>query len=341
MTAIVEAWTPIASIYNIDSPQRVQIAEKDYVVWKTANDKIVVQDDVCPHRLAPLSEGRIEGNELQCGYHGWQFDTRGQCTKVPQLKQKGFHCVLPTYETKQTGDIVWAFLPDHGSLESALILDHDPVLKECDIPFVREVPYSWNYLMENFFDPAHIPFAHHGLQSNREDAGPIPIQLLEMTKTKLTFFFQDVIKGKRRDAKMEFFAPFLYKLQERKDNQWETTLTLLCVPVKEGWSRVFLCEKRTPGRTKADRVASHDYSHAFFNTDDYLVHRQEIMASKGTHQYRMPTTSDYAIKLLQKWMHRYYPQWIYANTVELSKEAALDRWTLHDQFCRDCREKDE
>ena len=41
--------------------------------------------DVCPHRLIPLTEGRIsaDGN-LQCGYHGWEFEGSGSCVAIPQ-----------------------------------------------------------------------------------------------------------------------------------------------------------------------------------------------------------------------------------------------------------------
>lgn len=43
--------------------------------------------DVCPHRLAPLSEGRIEADgRLHCAYHGWAFDGCGQCAAVPQAR---------------------------------------------------------------------------------------------------------------------------------------------------------------------------------------------------------------------------------------------------------------
>jgi nitrite reductase/ring-hydroxylating ferredoxin subunit len=40
-----------------------------------------------PHpRLAPLSEGRLEGGNLMCSYHGWQFDSAGKCVDVPQVR---------------------------------------------------------------------------------------------------------------------------------------------------------------------------------------------------------------------------------------------------------------
>jgi len=49
-----------------------------------------VFEDACPHRLAALSEGRIDENtgNLMCTYHGWTFDSAGKCTKIPQSSPK-------------------------------------------------------------------------------------------------------------------------------------------------------------------------------------------------------------------------------------------------------------
>src|SRR5579872_295056 len=41
--------------------------------------------DICPHRGIPLSCGRFDGREVECGYHGWRFDMSGQCTAIPSL----------------------------------------------------------------------------------------------------------------------------------------------------------------------------------------------------------------------------------------------------------------
>ncbi|MEB3331526.1 MAG: Rieske 2Fe-2S domain-containing protein, partial [Synechococcaceae cyanobacterium] len=42
--------------------------------------------DLCPHRLAPLSQGRIDPDSglLTCSYHGWSFDGDGLCRRIPQ-----------------------------------------------------------------------------------------------------------------------------------------------------------------------------------------------------------------------------------------------------------------
>ena len=105
----VNSWTPIGSCYHMNKITNVKIADKEYVVWKTQNEQFIVQDNICPHRLAPLSEGRIENDKLECAYHGWQFNKKGTCVKIPQ-SSKNFSCELGTYQTRKTGDILWANL---------------------------------------------------------------------------------------------------------------------------------------------------------------------------------------------------------------------------------------
>ena len=54
-------------------------------IWKDGHNAWQAFLDVCPHRLIPLSEGRITDNkELQCAYHGWLFESSGKCTAIPQ-----------------------------------------------------------------------------------------------------------------------------------------------------------------------------------------------------------------------------------------------------------------
>lgn len=43
----------------------------------------------CPHRSAPLSEGRIIDGQLNCSFHGWKFEGSGACTSIPQVRGGG------------------------------------------------------------------------------------------------------------------------------------------------------------------------------------------------------------------------------------------------------------
>ena len=60
------------------------------VIWKsTSSPDYQIFLDKCPHRLAPLSEGRInESGNLMCSYHGWEFNSDGECTRIPQADSR-------------------------------------------------------------------------------------------------------------------------------------------------------------------------------------------------------------------------------------------------------------
>ncbi len=38
--------------------------------------ELLLHASVCPHRLGPLDEGRIENGTVTCPWHGWRFDVR-------------------------------------------------------------------------------------------------------------------------------------------------------------------------------------------------------------------------------------------------------------------------
>ena len=51
--------------------------------------------NVCTHMGGPLAEGKIEGFEVQCPWHGSKFDIRtGSIVRPPAVR------VEPTYEVK-------------------------------------------------------------------------------------------------------------------------------------------------------------------------------------------------------------------------------------------------
>ncbi|KAJ9697740.1 hypothetical protein PVL29_007050 [Vitis rotundifolia] len=73
-------WYPVAPVCDLDKrkPHSKRVIGLDVVVWWDRNEsEWKVFDDACAHRLAPLSEGRIDQwGRLQCVYHGWCFNGR-------------------------------------------------------------------------------------------------------------------------------------------------------------------------------------------------------------------------------------------------------------------------
>ena len=57
--------------------------------------------DTCPHRGGPLGDGHLEGTQVTCPWHAWQFDvTTGECQTMPGGKQ-------PCFKTKIENGEVW------------------------------------------------------------------------------------------------------------------------------------------------------------------------------------------------------------------------------------------
>ncbi|GLI61892.1 hypothetical protein VaNZ11_004404, partial [Volvox africanus] len=80
-------WWPLMpeSYLRPDRPNPITLLGIPMVVWRDARGTWRVFRDRCPHRLAPLSEGRVEADgSLACSYHGWRFDGSGACRRIPQ-----------------------------------------------------------------------------------------------------------------------------------------------------------------------------------------------------------------------------------------------------------------
>ena len=57
-----------------DGPLGRVFLDEAVVMYRKADGAPVAFEDRCCHRRAPLSKGRIEGDNLRCGYHGFLYD---------------------------------------------------------------------------------------------------------------------------------------------------------------------------------------------------------------------------------------------------------------------------
>src|SRR3546814_7136688 len=53
------------------------------VIYRKSNGEAVALENRCVHRLAPLSLGRVEGDNLRCMYHGMLFSDQGKALEIP------------------------------------------------------------------------------------------------------------------------------------------------------------------------------------------------------------------------------------------------------------------
>jgi len=65
-----------------DEPLQVELMGERVVLWRQKSE-ILAFRDLCIHRGTALSLGKIEDGCLVCPYHGWRYDTSGQCVHIP------------------------------------------------------------------------------------------------------------------------------------------------------------------------------------------------------------------------------------------------------------------
>ncbi len=56
---------------------------ENLVFWRDASGKLSCASDICAHRGASLSHGKIVGDFVQCPFHGLKFDGTGRCRLIP------------------------------------------------------------------------------------------------------------------------------------------------------------------------------------------------------------------------------------------------------------------
>jgi 3-phenylpropionate/trans-cinnamate dioxygenase ferredoxin subunit len=78
-------WHDVAAPGDVseDMPLSVKVGEREIGVY-SVNGQYCALEDVCPHAYALLSQGFVEGDEIECPLHGARFHIpTGKCTKEP------------------------------------------------------------------------------------------------------------------------------------------------------------------------------------------------------------------------------------------------------------------
>jgi phenylpropionate dioxygenase-like ring-hydroxylating dioxygenase large terminal subunit len=162
-------WQAVALSRDVrQRPLRVLLNGAPVVLFRSRTGLAALADR-CPHRLVPLSGGKVVNDVLECPYHGWRFDAAGACVAIPG----------------QLGDLPRAFVPRYQvtEAEGAIFLSEGQPLS---LPYthamagqnvlVRRVRSQTRSTLvdaaENILDATHTHFTHkwllRGLSSHRD-----------------------------------------------------------------------------------------------------------------------------------------------------------------------------
>ena len=144
-------------------PQRAVLLGEALAVFLTESGKPAVVADRCAHRGASLSMGKVEGDSIQCPYHGWEWaGENGACTRIPSLPDQSQippRARIPAFPAASTGASSgrcwrsrWASCP------TLPWFDAEEWTWGHGTPF--ELPVGFGMMIENFRDVAHFAFVH-------------------------------------------------------------------------------------------------------------------------------------------------------------------------------------
>jgi len=138
------------------------LLDEPVVLYRKADGKPVALADRCAHRHAPLSMGRVKGDNIECRYHGLAFAPDGRCARIPMQETIPPAACVRSYPVVEKFHWIWIWMGDPARADPALIEDFhwmdDPAWR-----FKGErLHVAGNYMLvvENLCDLSHLPFLH-------------------------------------------------------------------------------------------------------------------------------------------------------------------------------------
>ncbi|HZT07565.1 MAG TPA: Rieske 2Fe-2S domain-containing protein [Chloroflexota bacterium] len=159
-------WMPVGYVQELtdEKPtQFVRILGEDLVLFKDKSGNVGLMQDHCVHRGASMLYGRVEERGIACAYHGWLYDTKGNCLETPaEPADSKFYLTVKAkaYPVKKFIGMYWAYL---GPLPAPEIPQYDVWARKDghrELYLQPRLDANWLQPMENSMDPAHLQILH-------------------------------------------------------------------------------------------------------------------------------------------------------------------------------------
>lgn len=378
-------WYPVAVVDFLDPsrPHAMQLLGKDVVLWRDGAQRWRCFEDACPHRLAPLSEGRVEADgTLLCAYHAWRFNADGDCVSIPQSKDKATearHCANPkscaiAYPTQERQGLLWVWPEAGAEAQIQSQLRPPRLIPELESSServvhlfwnIRDLPYGWDFFMENVADPAHVPVSHHGIVGDRyNDAKYYDMLRVREMSTQEGIAFEITPTGPTVERAIhDFQPPCLMRIATTFTDGGQLILALYATPTRPGWCRHIGCQvlvKNEAGKTPKGLGffalpmpvwLGHVLASLFLHQDAVFLHYQEkAIAHRGPKQWLdavfTPNPQDKMVIAIRQWLAKRAGGGIpWASgcdsdlpPAERNKQVLFDVWSTHTQHCRFCQD---
>lgn len=199
MTFLRNTWYVAMWATDLEIGQVVQrtILDEPIAIYRKSDGTVAAITDQCAHRFAPLSQGTVCGDRLQCPYHGLQYGPDGACEVNPHGSGRitpQLH--LRAYPLVERHTLLWIWMgdaePTPDTIPDFSHLDEDaPGIVSKRDWMIIDVDYR--LMADNLLDLSHVNFLHDGLLGHpglvdaeveiREEVEPSGVTTLYVTRT--------------------------------------------------------------------------------------------------------------------------------------------------------------
>jgi phenylpropionate dioxygenase-like ring-hydroxylating dioxygenase large terminal subunit len=158
-------WQPAALSEELEGDRpikAIRLLGQNVVLFRDEKGTLGLIDRDCPHRGADLAFGRIEDGGLRCLFHGWLFNTAGECIDTPAEPAGSTLCERVrqrSYPVCERNGIIFAYLGE-GEPPAFPALDCFVAPDTHVFAFKGYLNCNWLQALEVGVDPAHASFLH-------------------------------------------------------------------------------------------------------------------------------------------------------------------------------------
>lgn len=173
-------WQPVYRGKDLRAGEAVhlRIMSEDFTLFRGETGTPHVVAFRCAHRGTQLSVGWVEGDCLRCFYHGWKYDSSGQCIEQPgedpSFKSK---IKIRSHPTEEYLGLIFVFLGE-GTAPPFPRYDDFDAGGVVDVLLNEDWPCNYFNRLDNLGDPVHVPFTHRESRSRIGIDVVVPEQLM-------------------------------------------------------------------------------------------------------------------------------------------------------------------
>ena len=161
------AWSDEIAVGEV---HKMKYFGQELIAWRAESGHLTVMNAYCEHLGAHLGYGgHVEGEVLQCPFHGWQWNAQGHNVCIPYDKRPNRGRRIKTYPTVERNESVYLWYDDDGREpffdapdvfasfgDDSSVADYYPQQRL----FEQGHEMHPQYVLENGVDFAHFKYVH-------------------------------------------------------------------------------------------------------------------------------------------------------------------------------------